>query len=215
MLMVHCKVKRGQKGENNNLSAITEREPNEKGEKDMTATTDQKARLLDLTTGVLELVRDGKRDINSVSAVLQTIKDDRDFVTRLLGSPVFSRDMRKQGWELVEDVSSPAEIVIANLETVLFLSGEGNVSGEVMRQRAVELVASLGQRHAEFLLEQQEEIPKEFRKYYLVFPGTVWRDSVGDLRVLCLRWHDGRWYPDFDWLKLDWDSRDRLLRPRK
>lgn len=49
----------------------------------MAATTDQKARLLDLTTGVLELVRDGKRDAGEVCDVLQLIKDRRDFASML------------------------------------------------------------------------------------------------------------------------------------
>ncbi len=182
----------------------------------MTATTDQKARMLDLTTGVLELVRDGKRSIENVSAVLQIIKDNQDFVTQLRAMPVFSRDMRKEGWELVEDVSEPATIVIADLEVISFLrEGEGSVSEEVMRKRAVELGANFGQRHAEFLLEHQEEIPVEFRKFYLVFSGTVWRDAVGHLNATCLDWRGERWVLRFPWLGGDWRSSVRLLRPRK
>lgn len=49
----------------------------------MVATTNQKARLLDLTTGVLELVRDGKRDPDKVCAVLQIIKENRNFASTL------------------------------------------------------------------------------------------------------------------------------------
>ena len=41
-----------------------------------------KARLLDLTTGVLELARDGNRDAESVCEVLQIIKDDPLFTSR-------------------------------------------------------------------------------------------------------------------------------------
>ena len=182
----------------------------------MTATTDQKARMLDLTTGVLELVRDGKRSIENVSAVLQIIKDNQDFVTQLRVMPVFSRDMRKEGWDLVEDVGDPGEILIANLEIVSFLrEGEGSISGDVMRQRAVELGANLGQRHAEFLLEHQQEIPKEFRKFYLVFPGTFWRDSRGSLHVPYLGWGGVRWVLRLHWLEDAWGLIDRLLRPRK
>ncbi len=182
----------------------------------MTATTDQKARMLDLTTGVLELVRDGKRSIENVSAVLQIIKDNQDFVTQLRAMPVFSRDMRKEGWELVEDVSEPATIVIADLEVISFLrEGEGSVSEEVMRKRAVELGANFGQRHAEFLLEHQEEIPVEFRKFYLVFSGTVWRGSGGNLLVPCLGWDGEQWDLSFGWLESGWSSDGRLLRPRK
>lgn len=50
----------------------------------MAATTDQKARLLDLTIGVLELTRDGNRNIEDVNAVLQVIKNDSNFASRLL-----------------------------------------------------------------------------------------------------------------------------------
>lgn len=50
----------------------------------MVAKTDQKARLLDLVTGVLELTRDGKRDVGEVADVLQVVKDDPKFARRLL-----------------------------------------------------------------------------------------------------------------------------------
>lgn len=45
----------------------------------MTAITGKKARLLDLVTGVLEMTRDGTRDIDEVSEVLQFLKDDPNF----------------------------------------------------------------------------------------------------------------------------------------
>lgn len=50
----------------------------------MVAKTDQKARLLDLMTSVLELARDGKRKSDEVCDVLQVIKDRKDFVEKLL-----------------------------------------------------------------------------------------------------------------------------------
>ncbi len=51
----------------------------------MVATTDQKARMFDLTAGVMELVRDGNRNIGEVCDVLQIIKEDVNFAPRLLG----------------------------------------------------------------------------------------------------------------------------------
>ena len=54
-----------------------------------------KARLLDLTTGVLELVRDGNRDAESVCEVFQTIKDDPLFASRFF-SDISSR---LQDWQ--------------------------------------------------------------------------------------------------------------------
>ena len=137
-------------------------------------------------------------------------------IQNFLKKPIFARDMTKKGWELVEDVSEPAKIVIANMETVSFLIGsEPSISGKLMRQRAVDLGANLGQRQAEFLLEHQEEIPKEFQKFYLVFPGTVWRGARGLFFVPCLGWIGGRWILDFLWLEGGWGGSGRLLRPRK
>ncbi len=139
----------------------------------------------------------------------------REDVAELMVMPVFSRDMRKEDWELLEDVGDPdpAEIIIADLEVVSFLKGDETlVSGEVMRNRAVELQANLGQRHAEFLLKHQEEIPKEFRKFYLVFPGTVWRDPCYYPRVPCLRRRGRQWTLYFRWIEGDRFSCDRLVR---
>jgi len=50
----------------------------------MAAKTDQKARLLDLTTSLLELTRDGDREYDSVCNVLQIIKDKPNFAEILL-----------------------------------------------------------------------------------------------------------------------------------
>lgn len=51
----------------------------------MFATTEQKARLLGLATGVFKMVLDGKRPIEPILSLLQGIKDDPNFVQRLLG----------------------------------------------------------------------------------------------------------------------------------
>ena len=94
--------------------------------------------------------------------------------------------------------------------------GESSVNGELMKQRAKELNAHLGQYHAEYLLEHQELIPKEWQgKYYLVFLGTVWQDRDGDRFVPYLSWDGDGWYLSFDWLRGDWDSSVRLVRLRE
>jgi hypothetical protein len=80
---------------------------------------------------------------------------------------IFKRDMRAEGWTLLEDVEGVADISAGNLELVLSLKdGERSIKGEELVRRARgELRANLGQRHAEYLLEHQAEIPEEFRKY--------------------------------------------------
>lgn len=50
----------------------------------MVATTDQKARMFDLSTTVADLVRDGQRNVVAVLEVLQIIKNEQDFARVLL-----------------------------------------------------------------------------------------------------------------------------------
>src|SRR3989344_1641678 len=54
----------------------------------MIATTDQKARVFDLWASVSELVRDGKRDPEAVAGLLQAVKDQEDFLRKLIGNPL-------------------------------------------------------------------------------------------------------------------------------
>mgnify|MGYP001620111609 CR=1 FL=1 len=128
-------------------------------------------------------------------------------------------DKTKDGWTLVEDVPfylSGQDGQPFTPDIVEFLKpGESYVNGEVMKRRAKELNAHLGQGHAEYLLEHQELIPKEWRDKFLVFPGTVWRDSVGDRYVPYLYCYGDRWYLSFGWLWYDWYSDDRLVCLRK
>ncbi len=127
----------------------------------------------------------------------------------------FKHDKAKDGWTLLEDTPFDGKQFVPDL--VEFLKpGESYVSGEVMKQRAKELNAHLGQRHAEYLLDHQELILKEWRgNYFLVFPGTVWQDSDGDRSVPFLNWDGGRWYLDFYWLRYDWYDDFRLVRSRE
>jgi len=166
-----------------------------------------------------ERVRKGSLDPDEVARAVQQIIDR---------SSVFQHDMRKKEWKpwaLVEDVDDAGEISITNLELVSFLKkGEDLISGEEMRKRAKELNANLGQRHAEYLLEHQKEIPVEWREFDLVFTGTLWREQKGgsffrrrdSFYMPCLSWGGGGWWSlYFGWLGRNWDSGERLLRPRK
>ena len=129
--------------------------------------------------------------------------------------PKFVYDRTRDGWELLEDVGFTS-IDPGKLELVQFLEqGETIIVGTEMARRAKELRANLGQRHAEFLLEHQAKIPKEFRKYYLVFTGTKWRGPDGRLGVAYLYWRGGQWVLYFGWLESDWSSVGRLPRLRE
>lgn len=118
------------------------------------------------------------------------------------------------GWELVEDAATPVGTL--ELELAEFLKqGEDHIKGDVMRERAKKSGPMLGERHARAMLEKQERIPETWRKFYLVFPGTVWRGRGGSLSVPCLGWHGGRWCLYFRWLECDWSSCGRFVSLRK
>lgn len=134
-----------------------------------------------------------------------------------LDSRGFACDMTKKGWTLAEDTREPWPI--SNLELVPFLKeGDNRISGkEMVRRSREELNANLGQRHAEFLLEHREEIPKEFRDYFLCFSGTIWRDCSGRRCVPYLYWRISKqwWGLGFGWLVDGFSVHCRLLRPRR
>lgn len=125
-------------------------------------------------------------------------------------------DKRQDGWTLLEH--QPRRIVsVADLELVSFLrSGERSIKGYDLIGRArYEFDANLGQEDAEFLLEHEEEIPVEFRQYYLVFTGTIRRRPDGGLYVSFLAFVGKRWNLYWRWLGGDYGSDGRLLCPRK
>ncbi len=127
----------------------------------------------------------------------------------------FVNDMRlTDNWELIEDVEFTGE---ETLELAEFLEkGEPSVRGDVMLERSKKNPRA-SQRHAERLLAQQKDIPKEWRKFYLVFTGTVWRDSGVRLVMACLNWDDGREECFLYWGSLGayYLSSGRLVRPCK
>ena len=51
------------------------------------------------------------------------------------------------------------------------------VFGPKMRQLAKKIGTNFGQRHAEFIIEHQNELPESFRGHRLGFPGTLWTNG--------------------------------------
>ncbi len=127
----------------------------------------------------------------------------------------FKYDKTQDGWELVEDVGlNPAITSAKDLRLVPFLKdGEPYIVGEeVVKRSRGDLRANLGQQHPEWLLENQVDIPEEFRKFVLVFTGTIWRTSVGRRYVPYLCWDGGEWCLGFRWLVDIFDGRCRVVR---
>ena len=124
-------------------------------------------------------------------------------------SSVLRFDQTRVGWTFVKDVVLEGERKL-QLDTFL-REGESYLVGHTMLERANQMGDCAGQLHAERMLEQQENIPVEWREFRLLFPGTVWRLPLGRLYVPYLYWHAGGWRLYWYWLGLDFND-CRLVR---
>lgn len=121
-------------------------------------------------------------------------------------------DLIPNGWTVVEDIA-PSQFDVNKLKPRSFLKKsdkKGYINSEEMRKRVVEFKGNLGLSDAKRMLAEQDKIPTEFRDFYIPFPGTVLRDSDGDLIVPYLCWGGDRWYLGFRWLGNDWFDGDRF-----
>lgn len=103
----------------------------------------------------------------------------------------------EESWELVRDVTGSASISDLKLELVLYLDwGEqADLNNDEIEERLND-IGGLGQHHAKYLLDHQDEIPSEWRKHYLLFPGTIMRGTGqygGILHMPCMWWNRDRW----------------------
>ena len=144
---------------------------------------------------------------------LELAKATVTFVMGMIFQLVAKIDRDMTGWTCLK----PLEAEEGEFEPTLheFLrEGENSINGEEMVNRAKEQAVLTGLRHAEAMLRNQERIPVEWRKYYLVFP-EVWQGPLGDRNAWYLYWLGGHWYLDFYWLEYDFNSYSRLVASRK
>jgi hypothetical protein len=119
-------------------------------------------------------------------------------------STSYLNDMTREGWVLLEDSSKP-KIRISNLK---FVSAGEFISVWVLKLRAKEMNANLGQYHAEYILKHIEEVPRQTREKLkrsggkILFPGTVWiGNEQGDGMMPCILWNNIFW--KFEFIPLD------------
>lgn len=170
----------------------------------MAAKTDQKARLLDLTTSILELTRDEDRDYEPVCNVLQIIKDKKNFAEILLskaaekignvfeivcqGSYIASELIRRGKYDWAHDWITDERFPIAEhapcarkIELVEF--DHDPTSEEVLRDFTR---SGLKRPTFEDALYFGVQHPEGQRKHPIVFLHEPVQDSHGNLRVLVL-----------------------------
>jgi hypothetical protein len=121
-----------------------------------------------------------------------------------------------------QEKKPPTLVLKASQSVVLELAeflrdGEKCIQSDVLDERAKELGGLTGVAHAQRMLEQnksgENQIPKEWRKHYLVFPDTkMWRNLDGRGGLPCLVWGGGGWDLLLGRLDGDWGEPHRLVR---
>ncbi len=176
-------------------------------------TDEQRDKLFNRFLEIVEKVEKAVLSYDCVMSAFQLIFDDE------IPVPFFKRDIYKEkNWDYPDHRILEASCMINpdDLELVPLLNyGEQNVRGNELERRAKILGADLCQHTAEWLLEHQEVISEEWRGFYFIFPGSVWRDSFGGSNIPYIGWGGGRWYLGFALLDGGFNSHIRLLRPRK
>lgn len=124
-------------------------------------------------------------------------------------------DQTKEGWRLVEDVTEPSEISGDAIQTRT-LTEEGGVDlfGDEVVEKVQAIESRLGQRHAEFFIEHPDQIPEEYQKFMLVFPGTIWFGTDNNHQVPCLTYRQGEWTMIFGILEGGLEDRDLIVQPK-
>ena len=95
-------------------------------------------------------------------------------------------------------------------EVELYLSEKqktGYVIGHDLRKK-LENKPVLNANVLDYLYENQELIPEDWKNKYVYFWGTIYRYSDGDLRVRCLYFHGGVWDRNYNWLGNGWGGDD-------
>ncbi|MDP3934857.1 MAG: hypothetical protein Q8Q46_01405 [Candidatus Giovannonibacteria bacterium] len=125
--------------------------------------------------------------------------------------------MTKRDWEFLEKMPGRLDSVIKSLELVSFLKDrENQIGGEEMLCRArFEFGTNYGQEDADWFIEHQEKIPKEFRPFFLVFAGSDCMTSWGWRHVACLSFESGLWVLGLKGLNEYFYSPCRLVRNRR
>ena len=122
----------------------------------------------------------------------------------------FKNDKRKDDWELYHEGANVPNGQFRVEAVPILIGDEKKIDGLTMFSRAIN-GKSGGQYLVDYLLKNQEAIPKELQGKILVFADTLWLDG-GYLKVPCLCWDGGSWYLSFRYLGFGWGSRDLFVR---
>lgn len=118
----------------------------------------------------------------------------------------FAHDKTREGWTLVEDVGFEPQLTASTVLEVVpahrlhVVRGPGFYTLENQHQTGWEYFRQtpptkpvLGQMHAEWLMKHVASMLQPIHDCDLLFPGTRWRDSKGDVCIPHLTRYSGAW----------------------
>lgn len=160
---------------------------------------------------------DPKLDVKQLNSHASPVRNKRLYDKP---SEMLAAELIPEGWSIAvidgvpQDVA-PSKFKVSELESVSFVrKNESYVGGELMLKRALLHRANFGLADVKYLLDHQSEIPVALRRQYLVFTGTLLRDTRRGLHIPYLYWNGRNWVLIFAWLGLEWDDSARFVRSR-
>jgi len=93
----------------------------------------------------------------------------------------------------------------------LLKESEESIEGEMFLARADEIGNPAGEDELDWLLANQEQIPKEWQKRRIILTGYIMDTEFGWGLPYCLFFINGQWHRDHRWLFRGFTKNDRLL----
>jgi hypothetical protein len=151
-------------------------------------------------TAIAAIQGKGKELTEAVNLAYQSVRTGQ-VITLQSYYRVFSQFQHKEkGWSLDKDSNKHNELDLTKLVLVKIFPGYKGTSRSASDfLEKTEDLNTLGQRHAELLLANQDLIPEEWRAFRLFFPATFWWDDKRRRMMLpTLSWSNSDQYGFFD-----------------
>lgn len=115
------------------------------------------------------------------------------------------------GWNLMNDKDQD-RLNIDKFSLYPFVtSSEEYATWDMMLNRAKNIAAYGNQDLAEQLLNEQKNIPEDWKKHNIIFPNTLWKSVTGHILCPYLSFKDNKWTLNYYWFLYDFHHNDRFL----
>ena len=115
------------------------------------------------------------------------------------------------GWNLINDKNQELFSISKFTLYQFVTSAEEYITWDMMLDRAKGIGAYGSQNLAEHILEEQNNIPEEWKKYNIVLPNTTWKSVTGHSLCPYLSFKNNKWVLQYYWFLYDFHHNDRFL----